>query len=75
MSTWHQDQATHRAFIAKKPLKFWHDTKWTVVIDPPNDMRCMARFATEEKAKEYQAKCPHSYILPPGGRREPKGVA
>ncbi len=67
MSTWHQDQVSGR---------LWHPTKWTVVIDPPNEMRALMTFATRALADVYmrglKANNPrawqHAYVLKPGGR-------
>ena len=64
MSTWHQDQ---------HPVKLYHDTQWTVVIDPPNQMRALMTFSTSELAKVYMRNLkannpgvyPHAYILKP----------
>jgi hypothetical protein len=57
MSTWHQDQA-------RKPL--WHPTKWSVVDDPPNDLRTITLCDTQAQAEGWQRK--HGgYILRPGG--------
>jgi hypothetical protein len=66
MSTWHQEQ---------RPVKLFHETEWTVVIDPPNEMRGLVRFATEAEANAYKAnfgrhhplKADYVYILPPSG--------
>lgn len=73
MSTWHQDQACHRAYLAGKPIPFWHETKWTVVDDPPNDMRCFVQYPTKKKADDYVASLKkhhpekkNVYVLPPG---------
>lgn len=66
MSTWHQDQAHNQ-------IPLFHATKWTVVIDPPNQMRALVRFSTKALADVYmrglKANNPgaaaHSYILKP----------
>lgn len=68
MSTWHQDQAQ-----ARHPIPLFHPTDWTVVIDPPNQMRALMRFSTKALADVYmrglKANNPgaaaHSYILKP----------
>lgn len=57
MSTWHQRKA--------KPVPLWHETLWTVVVDPPNGMCCGMRFETAEDADDYRSKVAHSYVLPP----------
>lgn len=64
MSTWHQDQ---------RPVKLWHETEWTVVIDPPNQMRALYRCSSKDLADVYvrglKANNPgaaaHAYILKP----------
>ena len=64
MSTWHQDQ---------RPTRLWHETQWTVVIDPPNQMRALYRTSTKQLAEVYmrglKANNPgaysHAYILKP----------
>jgi len=68
MSTWHQDQVS---------VRLWHPTQWTVVIDPPGEMRACMRFATRALADVYMRNLKsnnlrawqHSYVLKPGGRR------
>lgn len=72
MATWHQMQ---------RPVKLYHETQWTVVIDPPNEMRALMSFITAELAKVYmrnlKANNPrayqHSYILPPANKTR-KGI-
>jgi hypothetical protein len=64
MSTWHQDQ---------RPVQLWHTTEWTVVIDPPNQMRALVRFTSRQLAEAYMRNLKennpgahaHSYILKP----------
>jgi hypothetical protein len=64
MATWHQQQ---------RPVKLYHPTQWTVVIDPPNEMRALYCTSTKELAEVYmrnlKANNPgaaqHAYILPP----------
>ena len=64
MATWHQNQ---------RPTKLYHPTQWTVVIDPPNQMRALMTFSTRDLAEVYmrnlKANNPgaaaHSYILKP----------
>lgn len=64
MATWHQLQ---------RPVKLYHPTQWTVVIDPPHQMRALMHFTTLELAKVYKrnlegnnpAANAHSYILKP----------
>jgi len=65
MSTWHQQNANSRAYKAGKPTVFWHETLWTVVVDPPNEMTCLMRFDAEQAARKYQKNAAHSYVLPP----------
>lgn len=65
MATWHQMKAP--------AVPLFHATEWTVVIDPPNQMRALMRFETSALAKVYmrglKANNPgaaaHSYILKP----------
>jgi hypothetical protein len=64
MSTWHQDQ---------RPVKLWHETEWTVVIDPPNQMRALSRCSSKALADVYMrglkannpAAAAHAYVLKP----------
>jgi hypothetical protein len=64
MATWHQQQ---------RPVKLYHPTQWTVVIDQPNQMRALMCFTTRDLAEVYmrglKANNPgaaqHSYILKP----------
>jgi hypothetical protein len=66
MATWHQ---------LKSKSKLYHPTQWTVVIDPPNEMRWMYLASTRELAEVYmrnlQANNPEAYrfayILKPVG--------
>lgn len=44
MATWHQERA---------PVKLYHEMEWTVVIDPPNQMRALYRTSTRELAEVY----------------------
>lgn len=68
MATWHQQQADKRA-----PSPLFHKTDWTVVIDPPNDMRALMRFSTKALADVYMRNLKennprayqHAYILRP----------
>jgi hypothetical protein len=65
MATWHQQQV--------KGLKLYHETEWTVVIDPPNQMMALYRTSTCDLAEVYmrnlKANNPgahqHAYILKP----------
>ena len=59
MSTWHQTRSG--------PVKLTHPTEWTVVIDPPNDLRSAISFTNEAQAREYMARVKHAYLLPPMG--------
>jgi len=66
MSTWHQDQ---------RPVRLRHPTQWTVVIDPPHQVRALVTFRTKALADVYMRNLKennpsayaHSYILRPGG--------
>lgn len=67
MSTWHQQQ---------RPVKLYHATEWTVVVDPPNQMTHCYRTSTKQLAEVYmrnlKANNPgaaaHAYILKPSGQ-------
>ena len=50
MATWHQTQARKRGAI-----HFWHETDWTVCIDPPNQMTGLYRTSTRELAEAQPA--------------------
>jgi hypothetical protein len=54
-----------------RPVKLYHETQWTVVIDPPNGLRCLMCFNTREAAQTYQNKVAHSYILAPANVCDP----
>ena len=61
MATWHQQQ---------RPVKLYHATQWTVIIDPPNQMRACMLFGSRELAEVYMrglkaGVAEHSYILKP----------
>jgi hypothetical protein len=64
MATWHQQQ---------RPVRLFHVTDWTVVIDPPNQMTWLYRTSTKQLAEVYlrnlKANNPgaaqHAYILRP----------
>jgi hypothetical protein len=58
MATWHQRQ---------RPVKYYHKTKWTVVLDPPGKLCCFVLFNTEAAAREYLKNNPGPghYVLPP----------
>ena len=64
MATWHQQQ---------RPVKLYHETQWTVVIDPPNEMRALYRTSSKDLADVYmrglKANNPNAarfaYILKP----------
>lgn len=65
MATWHQEQAR------KRPgFKLYHETKWTVLHDPPNEMASAMLFETAGMARDYRYRLPpsrqaHTLILPP----------
>lgn len=69
MSTWHQDKASREGRAA--PL--FHATEWTVVIDPPHQMRALMRFSSKNLADVYMRNlkhnnpgaAAHAYILRP----------
>ena len=44
MATWHQLQ---------RPVPLYHKTMWNVVIDPPNEFRCLVGHKTKEEAQQY----------------------
>lgn len=44
MATWHQQ---------RNPIRYWHETEWTVLIDPPNACTSLYRTSTEAGAREY----------------------
>jgi hypothetical protein len=64
MSTWHQDKAK---------TQLWHATEWTVVIDPPHQLRAIYRTSSKALADVYlrglrennPGAAAHAYILPP----------
>lgn len=67
MATWHQMQ---------RPVKLYHETQWSVVIDPPHQMRAVMTFSTKELAAVYMrnlaANNPgahkHAYMLKPASK-------
>lgn len=65
MATWHQ---------MRNQIPLWHESKWTVVDNPPNDCQSVMRFETAAKANEYLANRQrlgtdkHCYIIPPAGK-------
>lgn len=44
MATWHQQ---------RNPVRYWHETQWTVLIDPPGQSASLYRTATKEMAEVY----------------------
>ncbi len=64
MATWHQQ---------KNAVPLYHETQWTVVIDPPNQMRGLMRFSSQELADMYMRNLQEhnpgaargSYVLKP----------
>jgi hypothetical protein len=64
MATWHQMQ---------HPVKLYHATEWTVVIDPPHQMRALMLFSSKALAEVYMRNLAdnnpgahkHSYIVRP----------
>ena len=63
MATWHQ---------SKNPCKLYHETLWTVVIDPPNNVTCCMLFETRNKAEEYIKRTKTGYILKPANQDDLK---
>ena len=76
MATWHQQRSG---------VKLYSEGKWTVVTDPPNQMRFLQTFETALGAREFiqmleknqPEQAAFSYILPPpgllrGANEEPK---
>lgn len=69
MATWHQHQ--------RKAVKLAHPTEWTVVTDPPNDLRTLCSWTTEAAAHAYierlrqhhPREAAHSYVLPPDNHK------
>lgn len=43
MATWHQQ---------RNPVRYWHETLWTVLIDPPNRSVSLYRTSTRREAEE-----------------------
>jgi hypothetical protein len=64
--------AARRARVnGAKPFVLYHATDWTIVTDPPGEMRTLMTFPDEQSAREslaaWKAKGDqHSYILAPG---------
>lgn len=64
MATWYQE---------RNPVQLYHDTDWTVVVDPPNEMQSLYRTNTKAMADVYVQRLkegnprlvPYTYILPP----------
>jgi hypothetical protein len=71
-ATWHQ---------SKSKVKLYSPDTWNVVTDPPNEGRSIMSHKTKEDAERYMSNLAknnpyshkHSYVLPPGGIRVPKG--
>jgi hypothetical protein len=62
MATYHQLKAEAQG----RGPRLYHDTEWTVVVDPPNQVRCLVTFSTEVAAQAYKAVAgPHAYVLRP----------
>jgi hypothetical protein len=65
MATWHQMRAR------KRPgFRLFHETKWTVLCDPPGSMASAMLFDTETQAQQWLAGLPadrqrHQLILRP----------
>lgn len=56
MATWHQ---------LRRPVTLYHETKWTVVVDPPNQLRTLMLFDHEQQANDYARTQQHAYVLRP----------
>ena len=61
MSTWHQ---------RRNPAPLWHETLWTVVTDPPDEILTVRRFGKKESAEEHLSNLDaigvkHAYIIAP----------
>ncbi len=73
MATWHQSQ---------NPVPLFHNTQWTVVIDPPHNTRALMRFETRVLADKYMRDlqfnnpdvAKHSYVLRPLQRKVRDGT-
>lgn len=73
MATWHQQQINEPLF---------HNTQWTVVIDPPHNTRGLMRFETRALAEKYMRDlrfnnpdvAKHSYVLRPLHRGVTVGI-
>ncbi len=65
MATWHQNKALYES-----KGQLWHETKWSLVVDPPNDMRTITLYDTEAEAMRDMAKYKHCYVLRPGPARK-----
>ena len=68
MATWHQMK-----YAKRNPTPLWHETKWTVLTDPPGNQRSCMLWDTFAQAEEFLARLDakgesYSMILPPGGR-------
>lgn len=62
MATWHQAK--------NPPARYWHDTKWVVLVDPPGRMAYSTVFADDtdrsyEAARTYAKGIPHAVVLTP----------
>lgn len=56
MATWHQ---------MRNPVPLYHETMWTVVIDPPNKTTVCVLFDTEPKAREFAKTQEYARVLKP----------
>lgn len=64
MATWHQKKAG---------MRLYHETKWTVVDDPPHDCTGLTLCESEEEAEAVAARLKargreHVYVLAPARR-------
>ncbi len=67
MATWHQLQ---------RPCTLHHATQWTVVIDPPGEMRALMTFRTKALADVYIRNlgannprvAPHAFVVQPANK-------
>jgi hypothetical protein len=44
MANWHQQ---------RNPVRYWHETQWTVLVNPPNEGTSLYRTSDEAGAREY----------------------
>jgi hypothetical protein len=59
MATWHQLQ---------RPVRLFDERQWTVVIDPPNEPRCLALFRSQREANAYAERFRAPFVSPKASR-------